>query len=164
MTPYLITTLLCIIIALALVHTPRASAGDRSQVAQKLNRGLAGTPMHGLGWILEAEGHRHGISPYFMAAVAATESSLGRASCRNNRKNVWGLASCTNMWHVPYFETWREAIRFYARFLASRWPSARSPYEYYGYAACDRCWGSKTAYWMGRLFGVAPETRYGRRR
>lgn len=162
MTPYIIATLISALAAIALVYTPQARAGERSQTAQKLNRGLAGTPMRGLGWILEDEGHKHGVSPYFMAAVAATESSLGRAACRNNRRNVWGLASCTNSWPVPYFNTWREAIGFYARFLSSRWQGHRTPYSFRGYAACSDCWARKVSYWMRTLFGVPPETRYGR--
>lgn len=150
-----------VIAALTLAIPTVAHAGDRSDTAKRLNRGLAGSPMRGLGWILEAEGYRYGVSPYFMAAAAATESSLGRAGCSNNPRNVWGLASCTNSWPVPYFGTWREAIRFYARFLHDRWPNATSPFHYYGYAECSDCWGRKTAYWMGRLFGVGTYTRYG---
>ena len=136
------------------------STNPRVETARKLNRGLAGSPMAGLGWILEREGHRQKVSPYLMAAAAATESSLGSAPCRSNPKNVWGLASCGNSWHVPYFRTWDEAIAFYARFLRSRWPGATSAYSYRGYAACDSCWGSKTAYHMQRLFGVGPSAAY----
>lgn len=134
-------------------HTPR-------HTVNVLERGLRGTPMAGTERILEAQGRRHGVSPFFMAAVAATESSLGRAPCSNNRRNVWGLASCVNSWPVPYFETWREAISFYARFLASRWPGHSTPYSFRGYAACSDCWARKVSYWMGALFGVPAETRY----
>jgi len=109
---------------------------------------------------LEQQGRRFGVSPFFMAAVAATESSLGRAACANNRFNVWGLANCDGRWHVPSFGSWDEAVAFYARFLSSRWPSATSPYHYRGYAACDDCWGRKTASWMRSLFGVPPITTY----
>lgn len=129
-------------------------------VVDRLNRGLAGTPMAGLGAVLEAEGRRYGVSPYFMAAAAGTESSFGAAACSNNRKNVWGLAACDGRWHVPYFETWSEAIGFYARFLSSRWQGHSTPYSFSGYAACDVCWGRKTSSHMGR-FGVGNSTRYG---
>lgn len=128
-------------------------------IVRRLNAGLANTPMAGLGAILEAEGRRYGVSPFFMAAAAGTESSFGAASCSGNRKNVWGLAACDGRWHVPYFDTWQEAIGFYARFLSSRWPSARTPYDYHRYAACDVCWGRKTTTHMGR-FGVGNSTRY----
>ena len=129
-------------------------------VVNQLERGLRGTPMAGTARLLEAQGRRHRVSPFFMAAVAATESSLGRVPCSNNRKNVWGLASCVNSWPVPYFETWKEAIAFYARFLSSRWPGHSTPYSFRGYAACSDCWARKVSYWMRSLFGVPAETRY----
>jgi hypothetical protein len=116
--------------------------------------------MRGTGWKLEQAGHTHGVSPYFIAAIAATESSLGRASCRGNPRNAWGLASCGSSWSVPYFHTWAQAYQFMGRFLMSRWSGARTAYDYHGYAACSPCWGRKTAYWMQRLFGVGPGVRY----
>jgi hypothetical protein len=134
-------------------HTPR-------HTVNQLERGLRGSPMAGTARILEAQGRRHHISPFFMAAVAATESSLGRVPCSNNRRNVWGLASCNQSWSVPYFETWKEAIAFYARFLSSRWPSHSTPYSFRGYAACSECWAAKVSYWMRSLFGVGSSTRY----
>jgi len=130
------------------------------RVVRQLNDGLAGTPMAGLGVVLEREGRKHGVSPFFMAAAAGTESSFGAAPCSNNRKNVWGLAACDGRWHVPYFNSWQEAIGFYARFLSSRWPSARTPYDYHRYAACTPCWGRKTSLHMSR-FNVGNSTRYG---
>jgi hypothetical protein len=116
--------------------------------------------MEGTGAILEEQGRRHGVSPYFMAAAAATESSLGHAACANNRYNVWGLAACDGRWYVPAFGSWEEAIMFYAGFLSGRWPGHSSPYSFAGYAECDACWGRKTSAWMRSLFGVAPATRY----
>ena len=132
----------------------------RGQVISRLNRGLAGTPMSATGIILERWGRRYHVSPYFMAAVAATESSLGRAACSNNRFNVWGLSSCGSGWYVPPFRSWDEAIAFYAHFLSSRWPGHSTPYSFQGYAACSPCWGAKTSYWMRSLFGVPAVTRY----
>ena len=134
---------------------------DRTDpIIMRLNRGLAGTPMAGLGKTLRDIGRQHNISPFFMAAAAGTESSFGHAACSGNTRNVWGLAACDGRWHVPYFNSWEEAISFYARFLASRWPSATSPYHFYGYAACDACWGRKTASWMTSRFGVSSYTKY----
>jgi len=142
---------------------------DRGQVISRLDRGLANAggfkwmrsnPMRGLGAILERHGRRYGVSPYFMVATAATESSMGLAACSNNRYNVWGLASCKNSWHVPAFQSWDEAVAFYARFLSSRWPGHSTPYSFRGYAACSECWARKVSYWMGRLFGVPAVTRY----
>ena len=130
------------------------------QIVRRLDRGLRGTPMAGTGALLEREGRRHGVSPYFMAAVAATESSLGHAACSNNRFNAWGLANCTGIWYVPAFGSWGEAYAFYANFLASRWPGHSTPYSFNGYAACDDCWARKVSEWMSRLFGVSSKTAY----
>lgn len=133
----------------------------RQTVVRRLQRGLQGSPMEGSERALERAGWRHGISPFFMAAVAATESSLGRAACSNNRFNAWGLANCSGIWYVPAFGSWAEAYEFYARFLTGRWPNATSAYHYYDYARCDACWARKTASWMSSLFGVGPDVRYG---
>lgn len=116
--------------------------------------------MAGTGISLEHWGRAFGISPYFMAATAATESSLGEAACSNNRFNVWGLSSCGSGWYVPAFASWDTAIAFYARFLTSHWPHHSTPYSFVGYAACDSCWGAKVSQWMHSLFGVPAVTRY----
>jgi hypothetical protein len=142
----------------------KIQASERREISEhvrRLERGLAGSPMSGTGEILVEIGKRYGISPYFMAGIAATESSLGHAACSNNRYNVWGLASCVNSWPVPYFNSWYEAITFFADFLRDRWPTATTSYDYHGYAACSTCWGAKTASHMRNLFGVDNYTRFG---
>lgn len=146
-------------------HTARrsrliAKIDANDPIISRLNRGLVGTPMAGLGKTLRDIGRRYNVSPFFMAAAAGTESSFGHAGCSNNPKNVWGLAACDGRWYVPYFNTWDEAITFYAKFLAGRWSSATSPHHFRGYAACTPCWGRKTSYWMTSRFGVAPYTKY----
>ena len=136
--------------------------GDyRAKVVSVLNHGLTGSPMAGTGLALEQAGWRWKVSPYFIAGIAATESTLGRAACSNNPKNGFGLSSCRRDWRVPYFRTWWHAYQFMGRFLTERWPHARTPWDYSGYAACSSCWGNSTARHMRELFGVGPETRYG---
>jgi len=127
---------------------------------RSLQRGLAGTPMDGSAGDLLAAARRHRISPFFIAAIAGTESSFGAASCRGNPYNAFGLASCGSSWRVPYFPTWRSAYMFMGKFLTSRWPSATTTMHYYGYAACSDCWGRKTAEHMRARFGVGPSVRY----
>lgn len=117
-------------------------------------------PMSGTGKTLERIGRKHRISPFFIAAVAMTESSAGLAACRNNHRNVWGLSSCTSGWYVPTWSSWAQAYDFYARFLTSRWPHARTTFDYHGYAANSYAWGVKTASHMRARFGVGPEVRY----
>lgn len=129
-------------------------------IIQKLNEGLHGTPMSGLGKILRDAGRRFNVSPYFIAAAAGTESSFGAAACGTYNHNAWGLGNCGLAWSVPVFPTWREAIMYYADFLKDHWPGATSPYHYHGYARCDECWGRQTAYYMESVFGVSSYTKY----
>ncbi len=83
--------------------------GRRAQTAITLNQGLRGTPMAGTGFALERAAHKWKVSPFFIAAIAATESSLGKKACRNNRYNAFGLASCGYSWRVPNFRSWADA-------------------------------------------------------
>lgn len=127
---------------------------------RRLRIGLAGTPMAGSERELEAAGRHWHISPFFIAAIAGTESSFGAAGCSGNPRNAYGLSSCTTGWSVPYFPTWASSYEFMGRFLTSRWPNATTAYSYSGYAACSSCWGAKTAYWMKSKFGVGPSVAY----
>lgn len=154
-------TIALLVIGLTATSTTAATVhSGRFLVAQALNRGLAGSPMASTGFALEAAGWRWHVSPFFIAGIAATESSLGVAGCPGTL-NYWGLSSCGSGWNVPRFRSLAEAYEFVARFLATRWPDATSTYDYHGYAACSSCWGAKTAWHMSRLFGVSNFTRYG---
>ena len=130
-------------------------------VIVQLESGLARTPMAGTGRDLFAAARKFRISPFFIAAIAGTESSFGAASCRGNPYNAFGLASCGSSWNVPYFPTWKHAYLFMGKFLTDRWPSASTTYHYYGYAACSSCWGAKTAMHMRSRFGVDNGVRWG---
>lgn len=130
------------------------------RVVQRLDRVLASTPLAGTGRDLEDIARRYHVSPYFIVAVAATESSIGRAACASNSKNIWGLSSCGSGWYVPQFSSWRSAYEFFAAFVNRQWPGHSSPWSFRGYAACSDCWARKVSSWMHTLFGVAAETRY----
>lgn len=134
---------------------PRPHHSHRFLVAQRVQHGLAHTPLRGLGFVFEAEGHRRNLSPFFLVGASGTESSLGAASCSGNPHNYWGLGSCDRAWKVPHFRSAREAIRYYADFIKHYWPHAQTVYELYGY--CPPCgargWGEKTYAWMRHLFG-----------
>ena len=147
-------------VLIAATLTPAATAGQRSDTAKNLNRGLQGTPMANTGYALEKAAYRKRISPYLIAAIAGTESSFGAAACRSNRYNAFGLSSCGTGWRVPNFQSWAEAYEFMAGFLTSRWPGATSPYSFRGYAACSDCWARKVAYWMRARFGVSERVAY----
>lgn len=156
---------LAILTAVALAGSAAAQIPQRTHrdaVTSNLRAGLAGTPMYGSVVALEKAANKYGISPYFIAAAAGTESSFGRLACRGNPRNVWGLGSCDRAWKVPHFHTWKQAYLYYARFIRTRWPSATTAYHMHGYCACGAAeWGSRTAYHMRRLFGVGPGIRYG---
>lgn len=122
-----------------------------SVTAKRLNRALAGTPMQGLGGILERQGERWNVNPFFIAAVAHKESSLGAASCSSNPKNVWGLGACGRAWSPPYFRTWTQAVNYFVRFVRSRWPSATHPSHFRGYCSgCEISWAAGVISWMNR--------------
>jgi hypothetical protein len=163
----LTTLLLTALIALAITAAAQAKRPahinpQREAVVRLLNLGLVGTPMAETGRELEAAGWKHHIHPAFIAAIAGTESSFGHAACTGNPRNAFGLSSCTTGWRVPHFRSWAHAYTFMSIFLAARWPHARSPYDYHGYAACTSCWARKVAWWMRARFGVGPNVRYGR--
>lgn len=139
----------------ALLLTADAHAGKRSDVAQRLNRGLAGTPMQGTGWKLEHAAHRHNVSPYLIAAIAGVESSYGRVHCRQSRYWVFGLGSCGRNWTPPLFRSWGHAYDYMARFLRDRWISrGASSATSIGYTYCPPCgsrWGAAVDWHMSRL-------------
>jgi hypothetical protein len=131
-------------------------------LAAKLNRGLLGTPMAGTGFALVDESKPYGLNPALIAGIAGTESTFGEAPCSNNRYNAFGLANCGGAWTVPAFGSWRQAYRFMAGFLTSRWPSAQTPYDYTGYAADPASWGGKTSAHMADLgFPATVRIHYG---
>lgn len=126
----------------------------RAQVAAKLNRGLAGTPLRGLGRIIEQVGWRYHVHPAFMAAASGTESSFGAVPCCGSRYNIWGWYS------MPPVASWEQAFTAYARFLRDRWPSAWTPWDFHGYCGCGvTAWGNATSRFMHRL-GFAAVVRY----
>ena len=127
----------------------------RRDVARRLDRFLARYPMRRLGTILERVGRREGVSPFFIVAVAGKESSFGLAACTANPRNVWGLGACGRAWTPPYFNTWEEAITFFARFVEGRtsvyhgWPNAQTPWDFHGYCAgCETSWAAGVSRFM----------------
>ena len=131
----------------------------RYLLAVKLQHALVGTPMQNLGFILEAEGYRANISPYFIVGAAGTESgegrNPGRYGCSGNKYNVWGLGACGRAWNEPHFVSWRHAIRYYVDFINHYWPKAQTVYDLHGYCPpCgSRAWGAQTYAWMLKMFG-----------
>jgi hypothetical protein len=125
-----------------------------------LNRGLAGTRWSGLGSFLVRAGRETGISPFFAAGVAETESTIGEAACGYGGYNAWGLGNCAGAWNVPTFHSWYEAIPWWMRYVRKNWPSARTPYDFYGYAASTSSWGNSVSEHVRSRFGVTARVRY----
>lgn len=143
---------------------PKRISAAREHVVQTLDRGLYGTPMAWTGRELEAAGWKWHVSPYFIAAIAGTESSFGAAHCTQSRYWIFGLGSCGRSWTPPYWQSWRGAYDYFARFLWDRWISrgARSATSI-GYTFCPPCgarWGAKVEEHMRALFGVGSGVRY----
>ena len=153
-----VTLAALLVLALASAASARGSTlVPQSSPRVELNRGLAHTPLRGLGAILDEEGRRQNVSPYLIAAIAGLESSYGLHPCRSNPRNVWGLASCKRGYGIPYFTSWRQAIRFQAGLLRRGWLSkgVRDVYTI-GSSYCPPCgngWGAKVGWLMRSLGG-----------
>lgn len=156
---FVLTILISAVVGLSVVGEAEAHRGDN---IKRLDRYLAGTPMAGLGSVLDHQGHLHNISPYFVAAVAGKESSFGAATCSNNPRNVWGLGACGRAWNPPYFRSWTQAINYFVRFVKSRWPSASNPYHFGGYCSgCESSWAAGVSGFMFDM-GASHRVTYGR--
>jgi len=136
-----------------LLTRERIKANEGREVWGRIDRYLAnaGSPLAGQGRTLYAVGKRTNVHPAFIVAVSEFESSLGIHGCSNNRKNIWGLAACDGRWHVPYFNTWDEAIGFFAAFVNRTWPHARTPHDFHGYCEGGCGWGDYVSAYMRRL-------------
>lgn len=134
-----------------------------SKRVQIVNNYLSGSPMAGIGKILEKEGSIHNVSPYFIVAVAKKESSKGFAACSENKYNVWGLGACDRAWKVPKFKNWTQAVNYFVRFVNGKtaqnkgkgWPSASNPHQFYGYCSgCESEWSRVVSWVMYSLSGT----------
>ena len=145
-----------------LIVLPAASAASARSIPAQLNRGLAHTPLRGLGKVLDEEGRRQNVSPFLIAAIAGLESSYGLHPCRSNPRNVWGLASCKSGYGIPYFTSWRQAVRYQAKLLRRGWLSkgVRDVYTI-GRSYCPPCgnkWGADVGWLMRDLGGPVTVT------
>lgn len=155
----------------------RPHSNPRVDTAQRLNRGLAGTPLHGQGYLIERAGWTHGIHPALLAAITGAESTYGQHGCHGNPRNIAGLNSCRTGWWVdmngdgradvvPTFRTWGHFWSFFATFVRIRFGRASSPYELTGYCRSPHggpcpTWAPKIAGYMSDL-GFPDVSRYGR--
>lgn len=126
----------------------------RFLTAEKLARGIrtlcrqgaGGCALQGQAFTIEAVGFRERISPGFMVAASFTESSGGASPCCGQSMDIWGW------YYAPHFTDWKDAFTKYARFIHSRWPTARTAWDLVGYCACGTAaWGNRTSYWMARM-------------
>lgn len=140
-------------LAVALLVAANAARAAQPQTDEaRLNAYLAGTPMQGIGRILVTQGRRWNVSPYFIVAVAAKESSHGHKPCYANRLNVWGLGACGTAWTPPVFKNWTQAVNYFVRFVRARWPGAVSPWSFAGYCkGCEAEWAATVAWYMNRM-------------
>jgi hypothetical protein len=66
-------------------HSPRFL------IVQRLQAGLAGTPLEPYSYAIEKAGHQWNVSPFLIAAISGDESTFGEYACQGN---AWGIASC----------------------------------------------------------------------
>lgn len=142
-------TILAILILLNIaVYTAKAVAaphGHRSDIAKRLNAGLAGTPLSGYGYEFEAAGRRYNVNPFLVASISGTESSFGAAACGGN---AWGINSCATT-----FSSFSEGLWYTTRLLRRFYISLGFDDIYKigaRYAACGVCWANHTLqFWRG---------------
>jgi hypothetical protein len=150
--------LLVTLTALIWTSFAHAAHSHRYLIAKRVQDGISGTPLQGLGFMIEAEAFRSGLNPFFLVGAAGTESGDGNNPvahpCGPHRHNVWGLGACNRYWNPPAFPTWKAAFHYYVGFIKSHWPRARTVYDLTGYCECGTsAWGNSTSAWMGKLFG-----------
>ena len=152
MTPVILAACLILMVVVTV-----ARAGVRSDVAKRLNHGLAGTPLAGYGWEFEAAGWRYNVSPFLVAAIAGTESSFGAAACGGN---AWGINSCATSFgsfSEGLWYTTRLLRRFYIDLgFDTIWKIGAR------YAACGACWARHTLGFMQGRFGSGEQVTYPR--
>ena len=147
--------------AAAGVLTPAAAKqghSHRFHVALKLKQGLRGTPLARHAFKLEAEGWRWNINPFFVAAIAGTESSFGAAACGGN---AWGLGNCGMS-----FTSFADGIGYATKLLRTSYlDDGLRTLERVGwrYAACGSCWAERTGFFMRSRFGSSLTLTYPRK-
>ncbi len=87
------------------------STQDARRIADDLDRGLAGTPMAGLGDRFVAAAQRNGLDPYLLPAIASVESGFGRTGfATNGSHNAFGMG-VTGAPNAGYrYRSWGEGI------------------------------------------------------
>lgn len=152
----------------AVIFTALFTAGQTAQAAKpkhnhyfsnalKIKVGLryfGSIPMKNTHWALEAAGRRYNVNPALIVGIAAKETQLGRTSCL--RYEAWGLGACGRAWTPPSFNSWRESIFYFARFLRTRFLN-RGINTVEGILSAGYCvggcgsWASDVYRWMGPL-------------
>jgi hypothetical protein len=148
--------MLTIVLACTAILISAAPSRGASKNVARLNRGLAGTPLAGHGAILDREGKRRNVSPFFVASIAGVESSFGAAACGGN---AWGIGSCSMT-----FASFAGGIVYTTRLLRTGYidRGLRDVWSI-GRVYCPPCgsrWGDKVAFFMRSRFRVGPSVTY----
>ena len=109
---------------------------------------LEGSPMAGLGPSMAEEGKRTGIDPRICAAVAAAESSLGRACFALH--NAWGMLADGG------YSSWEAGIIRWFDNCLNHWGQVSSAYQMPGYCVPDYPWMPNVEGQLNYIRGIIP--------
>lgn len=132
----------------AICATAKAGHSHRYEIAHRLSVGLKGTPLERYAFVLEAEGRKYNVNPFFIAAISGVESSFGAAACGGN---AWGIGSCSMS-----FATFADGARYTTRLLRTGYLNrGLTDVWSIGRVYCPPCgngWGDKVAWFMRNRF------------
>jgi hypothetical protein len=144
-----LVVLIALFVAVALYSTRALGTAKPwpREVARRIDRGLSGTPMSGLGRSLEVASRRVNVNPALLAGIAGVESSFGEANSGSYNPFGWGPGID--------FASWPHAFSSVANGIRSRYINlwgARNLWDL-GRNYCPGCstWPGKVASFMGRF-------------
>lgn len=117
------------------------------EVGQRIDRGLVGTPMRGLGPVVERHARRVNVNPALVAAIAGPESTFGRYNRGSFNAFGWGPGIDFASWSDAFSTVSRGLRRMYL----DRW-HARNVFDI-GRYYCPGCssWPYRVVGAMGRF-------------
>jgi len=118
-------------------------APPQSNMANRINNYLAGSPMAGMGQVFYNAAVANGIDPCLSPAIAKKESSLGRRI--PGGFNAFGMTAGTVPGHGRIgrwqtFSSWQDAIESNISFIHKHWGAVNSPYQMNGYCSPNQPW------------------------
>ena len=128
-----------------------------SDMVNRINQRLDGSPMSGLGATIVSIAGEYGLDPRLCVAIAMIESTQGRyMPGGQSSHNAWGMMGGTsplgtNVGGWEYYPNWETAIRGHLEFIKRTWGGTSDPYKLRGYCAPDHPWMDKVSAQMNSI-------------